>query len=551
MKKMFVPALAAAFLLAMTGCAQQEVKHLPEDDIYIFYTSDVHNGVDENLGFASLKAMVSETKAEHEGVLLVDAGDYLQGGTLGSLSAGELIVDLMNTMEYDIATIGNHEFDYGMYQLADLMQKAEFDIVACNVTYNGKNTNVFEGIPPYVIKEVCGVKIAFLGIITPSSISQSTPAYFMEDNEIVYDFYSGNDGQNLWNQVQKTADEARKEGADYVIAISHLGSTIYQEPYDSVSVISHTTGIDAFIDGHSHSVIIGDLYPNADGEDVLLTSCGTKMQNAGEVIIAKDGTISSLLVSEYDKQDEEIVKAVDDANAKLEDILSEEVGTVDFDLKVNDKNGLRIVRCRESTMADYCTDAVRYVMGTDVAILNGGGIRHDLESGTVTYGKLLDVMPFQNTIGASRCSGQQILDVLEFGVRKTESISSLDGEPVGESGGFMQVSGLKYTVDTSIPSCVVTDENGMLVSMEGERRVRDVYVLVNDEYVPLDPEGEYTISSISYVLFSGGDGNTVLQDCEVIAETGMTDVECLIEYTKYLETIPDTYAAVQGRITVK
>ena len=550
MKKIIMSAFTAAFMLGMAGCAQQ-AKHFPADDIYIFYTSDVHTGVEDGLGFASLKALVNETKAEHEGVLLVDAGDYLQGGTLGSLSAGELVVGLMNDMEYDVATIGNHEFDYGMYQLADLMQKADFDIVACNVKYTGKEKSAFEEISPYVIKEVSGVKIAFVGIITPWSIVTSTPAYFMEDGEIVYDFYSGDDGGNLYGQVQKTVDAARKEGADYVIALSHLGSTIYQEPYDSVSVIAHTKGIDAFIDGHSHSVVIGDLYPNADGEDVLLTSCGTKLENAGEVIIAKDGTFSSLLVSEYEKQDETITKDIAEANALLEDILNQEAGTVDFDMNIADENGLRMVRCRETTMGDYCTDAIRYAMGTDVAILNGGAVRNKVAAGTVTNGSLFNVMPFQNTLGACRATGQQILDALEYGARFTESISVLDGAPVGEYGGFMQVSGLKYTIDTSVPTPIVVDENNMLAAIEGERRIKDVYILQGDEYVPIDPHAEYTVSSISYVLFDGGDGNTVMQESEVLVSEGMSDLEGLIAYTKYLGNIPDTYKETQGRITVK
>ena len=546
---------AAMSVLLIAGCSAPAAS-TPEpsapahEDIYIFYTSETHCSVDENLGFPALKALVDDTKAEHPAVL-VDCGDFLQGGTLGSISRGSIIINLMNRMGYDVATFGNHEFDYGMDRTKELVGQAQFDMVAANARYTGSGTSVFDGLPAYVIKELGGAKVAFIGVLTPATLTSSTPTFFMEDGEIVYDFCGGDDGYKLASQVQATVNDARAEGADYVIALTHLGSIPAYSPYDAISLIHKTTGIDAVIDGHSHSVIIGDTYPNAEGEDVLLTSVGTKMENAGELIITADGTIESVLISEYDRKDADMEAAVTAAMDELNAILAEPLGTAPFDLVITDENGIRIARSRETNLGNYCADAVRAAMNTDVAILNGGALRHSLDAGEVTYGTLLNIFPFQNLLASCRCSGQQIIDVLEYGARKTEGITSFDGNAVGEYGGFLVVSGLKYTIDTSIASPAVVNDEGMLTGFEGPRRVSEVMILQDGEYVPIDPEGEYTISSTDYVLFDRGDGNTVFSDNEPLVRYGPVDLDALIEWFKATGTIDERYRTTEGRITVK
>ena len=521
------------------------------DNIYIFYTSDVHCGVDENLGFAKLKALVDDTRAESENTLLVDLGDTLQGGTLGSLSQGSIIYDLMNKMGYDIVELGNHDFDYGASRLWELLDKAEFDVVLCNVSYTGKKEDHLKDIPAYTIRDMQGTKVAFVGVLTPETLTASTPAYFQEDGEYVYDFSGGDNGKALAEKVQKAADDARAEGAEYVIVLSHLGSVPENAPYDAISLIHNTRGIDAVLDGHSHSVIIAEAYPNADGEDVVLSSVGTKMANVGELIITPDGEIHTLLLAEYDREDTAMADAVANAKAELQGILDRKIGDLPFDMPITDENDIRMIRSREKPIGNFCADAVRNLMETDVAILNGGGVRHTLTAGEVTYGNLLDVFPFQNELSSCRCTGQQIIDVLEYGAQKTESIYVFDEKPAGEYGGFLQVSGLKYTIDTSIPSGVQKDENGMFTEIVGEYRVKDVYILQNGEYVPIDPEATYTLSGTSYVLFGSGDGNTVLKDCEPVIANGPVDSEALITYMNELGTIPDSYREPEGRITVK
>lgn len=551
--------LSILFLITITGCQNVSVespKEEPstlEDDIYIFYTSDVHCGVDENLGFAGLKALVEDTKKEHAYVSLVDVGDYIQGGTLGSLTKGKAIIELMNAMNYDVVTIGNHEFDYGMEELSNRMHEMNCPIVASNVLYRGTKKNIFEDIPTYIMKEYGPIKVAFIGVLTPSSIITSTPKYFMEDGKIVYDFYSEEEGNALANHVQSIVDEARQNGADYVVALTHLGSTSAEEPYDSISFIHKTNGIDVVLDGHSHSVIIGDKYPNKDGEDVLLSSVGTKMQNAGELIIGKDGSLTTFLISEYNRKDEVIEKLITDKIAEQDLLLSEKVTEIPFPLVITDEENHRIVRSRETNLGNFVADAYREVMKADIGFANGGGVRASIPQGEVTLRNLLDVAPFQNTVGTCKASGQQILDALEFGCKETQGITVLDDNSVGESGAFLQVSGLKYTIDTSIPSGVVLDENNMMKEIVGERRVQDVMVLKDGEYVPLDPEETYLVAGISYILYDNGDGNTAFQDAEMVEQGAMIDVDAIRQYLEQnsgnLEQYQNPFG--EGRITVK
>lgn len=543
--------LFLALSAACTKRSEAASGNEPIEPVYIFYTSDVHCGVDDNLGFAKLKALINDTRAEHENTVLVDLGDYIQGGTLGAISKGSIVIDLMNAMDYDIVTIGNHEFDYGPAKLYELMEKADFDVTACNAKYTGTKRNIFADVKPYIIRDFKGVKVAFVGVMTPKTVTASTPANFIEEDRLVYDFSGSSDGKKLAETVQTAVNAARDEGADFVILLAHLGSIPQIAPDDSITLIHNTTGIDAVLDGHSHSVIIGDSYPNADGEDVILSSVGTKMENAGLLIIAEDRSIQTALISEYDREDEDIRREIEKADADLQEILSRKIGEIGFDLSITDENGIRTVRTRESTAGNFTADAIRYAAGTDAAVINGGAVRKTVSAGDVTYGNLLDVLPFGNVISSCICTGQQIMDALEFGAQKTELLSSFDGNAVGEFGGFLQVSGLKYTIDTSVESGVKLDENGMFAGVEGGRRVKDVYILQDGEYVPLDPGGTYTCAGIDYVIYGCGDGNSVFADCEPIMREGTADITALIQYFEDLGDIPDSYREPEGRITVR
>lgn len=545
MKKLFKLLIVMLLSVGLVSCVNKQPQ-----EIHIFFTSDVHCGLDGQMNYASLKALVDEAKAEDKNVLLVDAGDFIQGGNLGSLTKGEGVIDIMNQLDYDVVTIGNHEFDYGIDRLKQLMDKSNFEYVVSNMTYKGSNEYFLKDTPEYVIKDVKGTKVGFIGIVTPSSITSSTPKFFMEDGEFVYDFYGDETGQRLIDKVQEVVDELRKQKVDYVIALSHLGSTAACEPYDVFNVLRNTSGIDAFLDGHSHSVIYGDTYQNKDGKETLLVSVGTKMENIGELIIDKEGNIESVLISSYDNKDEKIASLIEQENQKINDVLSEYLCDIDFDLSIL-KDGVRQARCREVNMGDFFTDAIRHVAESDVAICNGGGLRANIEKGQVTYGSLFDVSPFGNVLVKVEASGQQILDLLEFGSRKTEAISVFEEAPVGEFGGFIQVSGLKYTINTDVESSVVTDESGMLVSIGDNRRVSDVYILKDGEYVPIDKDAYYTVSGIDYLILSSGDGNSVLKDNENIVEDGMLITDVLKKYILDAGGISIDYMDIQDRIIIE
>ena len=548
MKRMFKLLLIGLMCVSITSC---KIKKQLKDDIYIFYTSDVHCGIDENLTMSSLKALINDTKAEHPYVSLVDLGDYIQGGEYGALSKGEIIIKVMNKMGYDFVTFGNHEFDYGMEQLSKLISMMEFQPILANVRYTGNKENVFKDVPEYVIKDYDGTKVAFIGVDTPTCITSATPAFFKEDGEFVYDFYSGDDGLELAEKVQSVVDEVRKKGADYVVAMTHLGASDSNVPYDSISFIHNTNGIDVVLDGHAHLLIVEDKYPNKDGEDVILSSVGTKLQAAGELIIGKDGSLTTMHVDSYDKKDGEIDQVVEEAQSELDVILDQEIFTIDHTIWMSDEEGVRMSRNRETPAGNFVADAYGKIMDAQIGLANGGGVRAAIPEGTVTYQNLLDVNPFMNELVCIEATGQQIFDALEYNSSEVQRIYNLDGAPVGETGGFLSVSGLKYTIDTSIDSAVTVDENGLFAGYSSDaRRVKDVYVLIDGEYEPLDLEKTYTVASNDYVILNNGNGLTAFDGCQIVSR-GVTDINALIEYAQSIDDYTDLYKDVEGRITVE
>ena len=226
-------------------------------DIMILFTSDVHCGVDEGFGLEGLEQIRSNLQQKGYQVLLVDDGDFLQGGIMGSVTRGQAIVDLMNDMKYDVVTLGNHEFDYGIDQFFNLMKQAEFSVVSCN--FNKEGELVF---PSYVIKEVCGLRIAFVGITTPKTLTSSSPKYFQNDQgRYIYGFMEDKSGKKLYDAVQKAVDEARGEGVDYVYVLAHLGNDSSCSPWTYADVQLLTDYIRETLGG-----VVGDDYADPYGK---------------------------------------------------------------------------------------------------------------------------------------------------------------------------------------------------------------------------------------------------------------------------------------------
>ena len=514
------------------------------DDIVILYTNDVHCGVDNSntsFGYAGLAAFRDAQKELHDYVGLVDAGDYIQGEAIGSLSKGAAIIPLMNAVGYEVATLGNHEFDYGVDNIVALEALAEFPIVSANFTYIGPDgaENVAD-LAPYAIVTYGDVRIAYVGVSTPESLAKSTPTYFQDaEGNWIYDFANDKTGEALYAAVQTAVDAARAEGVDYVVALAHLGTDEGSAPWRSTDVIRNTTGIDVVLDGHSHSVIPSQKVENKNGETVLLTSTGTKLANVGVLTIKENGLITTELVSrkDFDGVDEEVAALIQEANDANAELLNTKVIDLSIDLTIanpdrldNAGNPVRAVRYQETNLGDVCADAYVYASDADIAFVNGGGVRADIKAGEVTFNDIIKVHPFGNELVVVKATGQQILDALEMSSRNT--FLNEEGLVDGECGGFLQVSGLKYTIYTGTKSTVTTDAAAMFESVAGDRRVGDVMVYnkTTGEWDPIDPNKTYTLASHNYMLKEGGDGLNMFMKCEIIRDGGMLDNEVLINY---------------------
>jgi len=521
----------------------------PETDkIVILHTNDVHCGIDQakeddkvtSIGYAGVAAYKAEMEAQYgkDNVTLVDAGDAIQGEAIGSLTKGSAIVEIMNKVGYDLAIPGNHEFDYGMDNFLSLAKdKAEYTYICSNFTdLDGKA--VFDA---YKVLTYGEVKVAYVGIDTPETFVKSTPTYFQNDKgEYIYSFQQGNNGKDLYAAVQKAVDAAKAEGANYVVAVGHLGDNGSTEEWKAQTVIANTTGIDLFIDGHSHEEIEKTV-ANKDGKDVVWAQTGTKLANIGKVVIdTKTGEITHELVSGYDKQDEAVAAFVKEKNDAFEAELKKVVAKSEVNLTTKDAAGNRLVRNGETNLGDLCADAYRVMLGADVAFVNGGGVRADIAAGDVTYEDIINVHPFGNEACMVETTGQDILDALEMGARNYPE----------ENGGFLQVSGLTYTIDESVPSSVVLNDEKEFVKVDGAYRVTDVKV--NGE--PLDVAKTYTLASHNYMLKSGGDGFVMFKGDKLLKDGVMIDNAVLINYIvdELKGTVTaEKYGQSAGRITIK
>lgn len=542
--------LVVVLLLSLfSGCALNN-----QDDIVILYTNDVHCAVDADIGYAGLAAYKNWIEQKTDYVTLVDCGDALQGDAIGTVSKGEYLVDIMNYIGYDFAVLGNHEFDYGMQQLSELMAKSSAQYLGCNINYIGSGESAVSALKAYEIVEYGKVKVAFIGVLTPESIVKSTPSYFMDESgQLVYDFY-GNSGEQLYTQVQKTVDECRDQGADFVVALAHLGNDEQSEPFSSVDLIKSTSGIDVVLDGHSHSVIPCDVVIDKDGNKVLLSSTGTGLTNIGQLVITPSGNISTGLIGDYPDSESKTETFIKEIQSQYESDLNRVVAQTEVKLTTTSDSAVRLIRNRETNLGDFCADAYRYIAEADIGFANGGGIRADIDAGDITYGDIISVHPYGNTLCVAEVTGQEILDALEMASRSVLLETSDRENAVGENGGFLQVSGLKYTVDTSIESTVQVDESGMFLSCGENRRVKDVMVLGDDgEYVPLDPQKTYTLASHNYLIKQGGDGINMFMDNKLILNEGMLDYQVLITYiTENLDGIVgEEYSTAQGRIIIE
>lgn len=512
---------------------------VPDRDIVILYTNDVHCGVDQNIGYAGLAYYRHQMQTLTPYVTLVDAGDWSQGETIGMLSQGRYILEIMNALNYDLAVPGNHEFDYGWGMFEVFSRDLKCGLTSCNFRDMRNGELVLK---PYRIFTYGDVRVAFVGVCTPESLTKSTTTTFMDEGgKRIYGFDEDTSGEKLIMSIQKAVDEARADGADYVIVVGHLGIKDVTDVWTSAYVAARTRGIDAFIDAHSHEVFPALMVKNADGKDTPITQSGTKLANIGRVIIDTNGSVKTELVASVQSRDEKITALVHDIKARYEATVTRHLSYTSFDLRVMNEKRNWINREGEnilcSLVADaYLASAAQTKTGkADIALVNAGSVRVNIKAGEITLNDALSVLPFSDTLCIVEVSGQSILDELEHGVRTLPEVF----------GGFLHVAGLSYTIDTRIPSPVKIDGTNTMIGIDGERRVRDVKI----HGEAIDPAKVYRVVSTEFELVEGGDGH-VFRGAKMIEPAYILPSEALVHYLQKFEYLPERYGEFQGRITV-
>ena len=523
-------------------------KLIDDEDIIIVHVNDVHCGLNDTIGYDGISLFLDELKRNYTNVISVDVGDHIQGGTLGSISDGSAIIKIINRIGFDVAILGNHEFDYGIEQLEKLEKNITSRYICANFCYRENKTTIFE---PYKIIEKGGKKIAFIGVLTPLTFSKTYLSSVRDKNgEQIYDFLAGENGKILSNTIQKYIDEVKNE-VNYTILLTHIGLRV--EAYTSEGLLSNLKNVDAVLDAHTHQKYIV-TEKDQDNKDIYITQTGTKLEGVGLLIIKKDGSIISEIIDEIPEPinktnakkihraskdrwvDEEISNYMDNIWKEYEDILNLQVGHSDFDIIVRNENS-GVVECRykECTLGNLVADSLRYEGNAQLTILTGGSVRNNMNKGNLTRGQLIDILPWFNNLVVKELTGQTILDALEFGVSKLPNVS----------GGFPQVSGITFIVDTSFDSTVLTDENGMFINVTGKRRVSNVKINGED----LNLTQKYN-ASLDEFIAKGGDGYSMFDKFDIINESLITDTDAFSLYIEdYLKgEIPEKYKDYQGRI---
>jgi len=567
MKKFLALILALVLALSIAAPVVSAEAEL-SDDIVILYTNDVHTYIDGELSYDVIAAIKAELQKQYKYVLLVDAGDHIQGTAYGSMDKGATIIKLMNAAGYDLATLGNHEFDYGMEGRINICEWAEFPYVSCNFYYEDgyvRNGNVLDSYSVFV----CGAQsVAIIGITTPETFTKSTPAYFQNENgEYIYGISGGSDGAALYADVQAAIDEAKNAGATTVIALGHLGDDMASQPWTSRETIANVAGLDAFIDGHSHSTVKGEAVADKNGDPVWLTQTGEYFGRIGMMVIdaetgaittdfielveltettkdaeGKDVTtvvgyeLSSELYTGTELVSNEAVAAIkNEWMAAIDAQLGTVIGSTELTFDNYDAEGSRLVRSQETNTGDFAADALYWLfdemgLDVDVAIMNGGGVRNKAVTGEISFNTCKTIHTFGNVACLQTVTGQQLLDALEWGARFAGT-----GK---ENGGFLHVAGITYKIDGAYPESVVADDKGVWVSgPTGGYRVTDVKVYNKETgvYEALDVNATYNLAGYNYTLRDLGDGFAMFSGAVNVLDYVMEDYMVLANYVQDFE----------------
>lgn len=505
-------ALVMAFSLAIPAGAANWDDDLT-GHIVILHTNDVHGAIDN---YASVAALKDAYEAAGAQVLLMDAGDFSQGSTSVNVSEGATAVELMNMAGYDVATTGNHEFDFGYANLKTLMESAEFPILAANAFTAEGELAMDEANHTFQLGDVT---VGVFGLATPETATKAHPAKLEGVTFLAED--------ELFNCAQEQVDELTAEGCDYIICLGHLGIDAESTGNRSIDLLENVTGIDVFIDGHSHSTQ-SDIAEETNGTgmvgDTVLTSTGTKLESVGVVDIAADGTIDASTISmeelnatEGFTPDQDIATRVSEINAQIEEDMGQVIGTSEVDLDGVREN----VRASETNLGDLITDAMLWQAGqdneeVDAAITNGGGIRASIAAGDITKKSVNDVLPFGNTLYVVELTGAELLEALEASTYCTP-------EPVG---AFPQVAGIEFTINTG--AAYDAGENYPGTTYAEPASINRVTILTVGGQA-FDADATYTIVTNDF-LAAGGDTYYAFSAAESGYDTGISLDQVVMDY---------------------
>ena len=534
-KKLVAVLLCICVLISGVVAITLHVQNKPIEPIVILYENDVHCEVE---GYSKLLAMKNELAETYAHVGVVSVGDFVQGGTLGAVSKGEYIVNLMNLVGYDAIALGNHEFDYQIERLTELCEMSNTKFICSNFAKIGEDESYFQ---PYTIVSYGNVDIAYISIVTPKTITSSYPSQFKnEDGQIIYTF---ND-DHLAELVQENIDAAEKAGADYVVALSHIGYSEAEGVFDVTDIIENTEGLDVVLDAHAHLVIEETVMKDKSGEDVLLSSTGTKFEYIGQLTITEEGLHTKLIeTASYETTDSSIDAYIAQIQESYAELGNRKIAESNVNLITHDEAGNRLVRNAETNLGNLCADALRVVTGAQISFVNGGGLRDAIGAGDVTFNDIYSVFPFNNQVVTAEITGQILLDMLEMAVKSYPE----------EAGAFPHVSGVTFSVNTAIEPAVQLDENGFFTQVTGEYRVYNVQILdeATGTYLPMDLDGKYVLAGLNYFLLDYGSGMSMFKDATILDAEGILDVEVLENFiVDHLGgVIDEPYRQVEHRIT--
>ena len=527
-----------------TGQEAQTVSGNPEDQttaegtkLVILHTNDMHGYMQASekcLGIGAVAQLKKDYQNQGYDVLLMDAGDNLQGSSFANFTQGESVVEVMNAAGYDVAALGNHEFDYGSDVLEKRISEMNYPALAANITVDATGEPFTEQNAVFTLSD--GTKVDVFGLDTPTTGTSSAPK-----NTAGLSFAMG---EELYAAAQGQIDELKGQRCSIIVCLGHLGEEVANNGNNAEDVVANTSGLSVMIDGHDHRVE-NQTVKDKEGNEVLIAETGYYLTNVG-ILTYENGKFTESLaeVGTYTGSDPELEKKVSEVTAEIEAEMQEVIGAVDFELYGEAAPGNRD---RETNLGDFVTDAVLWQVSQAVAaapdavVLNGGAIRATIKAGEIRLLDVHNVFPFNNQLCTIEVTGAQLLEALEAATQSSP-------EPMGS---FPQVSGITYTLDTTVPY-----EKGKLYpgTTNYEPAAPGSRITISEVGgKEFDPEATYTIATIEFVA-TGGDTYYCFAEAgaNTMTYVGYLDYEGIINYIKTeLEgTIPEVYEETQGRITV-